>query len=211
MPRCFWPIAVALLTACSAVPGHQTNAAPGQETGAWRTEAATAAKGMGPSRAGDRVEVPPPPFTEGIFPCSACHAGMPVDRERRDLVEMHGEIVLSHDEEHRWCLDCHDAEDRDVLHLAGGEKVPFEESYLLCGQCHGEKLRDWRAGVHGRRSGEWNGQKTYLLCAHCHNPHQPRFKPIAPERAPRRPFRGAEKESGTDLSRTETVRRDDRR
>jgi len=113
---------------------------------------------------------------------------MPVNRERRELSGMHADIVLSHDEEHRWCLDCHDAEDRDVLHLAGGERVPFEESYLLCGQCHGEKLRDWRAGVHGRRSGQWNGQKTYLLCAHCHNPHQPRFKAFAPERPPRRPF-----------------------
>ncbi len=23
----------------------------------------------------ERVEVPPPPFSEGIFPCSNCHAG----------------------------------------------------------------------------------------------------------------------------------------
>ena len=23
--------------------------------------------------------VPPPPFSEGIFPCSQCHAGMPVE------------------------------------------------------------------------------------------------------------------------------------
>ena len=67
---------------------------------------------------------------------------------------MHDDIVLQHDEEHRWCLDCHDAADRDLLHLASGERVPFEESYRLCGQCHGEKLRDWRAGVHGRRTGE---------------------------------------------------------
>jgi hypothetical protein len=103
------------------------------------------------------------------------------------MTEMHTEIVLAHDEEHRWCLDCHDAEDRDVLHLAGGQRVPFEESYRLCGQCHGEKLRDWRAGVHGRRSGEWNGRKTYLLCAHCHDPHRPAFAPIRPEAPPRRP------------------------
>ena len=44
-----------------------------------------------------------------------------------------------------------------MLHLASGERVPFDESYRLCGQCHGEKQRDWRAGVHGRRTGEWNG------------------------------------------------------
>jgi hypothetical protein len=114
---------------------------------------------------------------------------MPVNRTRRTLSDMHTDIVLKHDEEHRWCLDCHDADDRDRLHLASGERISFEESYLLCGQCHGEKLRDWRAGVHGRRSGQWNGHKKYLLCAHCHNPHQPRFKSIEPKPAPERPTR----------------------
>jgi len=135
----------------------------------------------------ERVEVPPPPFTDGIFPCSACHAGMPVNRTRRELADMHTDIVLKHDEEHRWCLDCHDAANRDQLHLASGEPVSFDQSYQLCGQCHGEKLRDWRAGVHGRRTGDWNGHKKYLLCANCHNPHQPRFKAIEPKPAPKRP------------------------
>ncbi|MEW5984764.1 MAG: hypothetical protein AB1806_20615 [Acidobacteriota bacterium] len=137
----------------------------------------------------EHVEVPPPPFTDGIFPCSSCHAGMPVNRARRELTDFHADIVLTHDEEHRWCLDCHDAENRDQLHLASGAPVPFDESYMLCGQCHGEKLRDWRAGVHGRRAGQWNGHKTYLLCAHCHNPHEPRFKPVEPMPAPARPSR----------------------
>jgi hypothetical protein len=140
-----------------------------------------------PARPAERLEVPPPPFSEGIFPCSACHAAMTPNRTRRELTGMHTDIVLKHDEEHRWCLDCHDANNRDVLHLASGELVPFDESYRLCGQCHGEKLRDWRAGIHGRRTGDWNGHKTYLLCAHCHNPHQPRFRALAPKPAPRPP------------------------
>ena len=137
-----------------------------------------------PQRPTERLEVPPPPFSEGIYPCSACHASMKVNRTRRTLTEMHTDIVFTHDAEHRWCLDCHDAENRDMLHLASGERLSFDESYRLCGQCHGEKYRDWRAGVHGRRTGEWNGHKAYLLCANCHNPHQPRFKPIQPKPAP---------------------------
>lgn len=138
-----------------------------------------------------RVEVPPPPFSDGIFPCTQCHnATMPANRTRRQLTDMHTEIELKHDAEHRWCLDCHDADDRDQLHLASGDPVPFEESYRLCGQCHGEKYRDWRAGVHGRRVGQWNGAKRYLLCVNCHSPHQPRFKPLAPKPAPARPTRG---------------------
>jgi hypothetical protein len=154
-----------------------------------------------PLRAEDRVEVPPPPFTDGIFPCSNCHASLPVNRTRRELTEMHADIELRHDEQHRWCLDCHDATDRDRLHLASGEPVSFDESYILCGQCHGEKLRDWRAGVHGRRTGQWNGRKSYLLCAHCHNPHQPRFKALAPMPAPVRPARPGAAAGGTEASR----------
>ncbi|HWR50835.1 MAG TPA: hypothetical protein VN428_06990 [Bryobacteraceae bacterium] len=140
-------------------------------------------------RVEEHLEVPPPPFSEGLFPCSACHADLKPNPVRRVLSEMHTDVVLKHDEGHRWCLDCHDAANRDSLHLASGERISFDESYKLCGQCHGEKLRDWRAGVHGRRTGNWNGAKRYLLCAHCHNPHQPRFRALQPEAAPKRPSR----------------------
>jgi hypothetical protein len=131
------------------------------------------------------VEAQPPPFTEGIFPCSQCHdpkAGG--DRTRREL-GFHADAdagepaaVFDHDSEHRWCLDCHDFQNRDVLRLANGDPVPFTESYRLCGQCHGDKFRDWRLGVHGKRIGMWNGAKTYFLCVNCHNPHTPRFKGV---------------------------------
>lgn len=138
-----------------------------------------------------QVEVPPPPFSEGVFPCSDCHMAelLPANPRRRKLRIAHQEIELRHDEEHRWCLDCHDPEDRDALHLASGEKVPFEESWRLCGQCHGEEFRDWRAGAHGRRTGRWDGEKHYLLCVHCHDAHAPRFAPLPPEPPPRRPER----------------------
>lgn len=135
---------------------------------------------------GALVQAQPPPFTEGIFPCSQCHnremwAG---DRTRRELT-VHADAeagepaaVFDHDAEHRWCLDCHDFQDRDQLRLASGEKVSFTESYRLCGQCHGDKFRDWRVGVHGKRIGRWDGPKTYFLCVNCHNPHTPRFKGV---------------------------------
>ncbi|GAB4137102.1 MAG: hypothetical protein Fur0037_02010 [Planctomycetota bacterium] len=126
---------------------------------------------------GEKIEVPPPPFSEGIFPCSDCHdPEIPVNTNRRKLEMAHQDIVLEHDAEHRWCLDCHSAQNRDKLHLASGELVDFTESYRLCGQCHGDKFRDWKAGVHGRRTGQWNGKKNYLLCVNCHNAHSPAFK-----------------------------------
>ena len=134
------------------------------------------------------VQVPPPPFSEDIFPCSDCHdEDTPVNPLQRILEEEHEDIQLKHGEENRWCLDCHSPEDRDKLRLANGNKIDFSISYKLCGQCHGAKLRDWKAGVHGKRTGSWNGKKQYLLCAHCHNPHQPAFKKIEPMAAPLKP------------------------
>jgi hypothetical protein len=131
--------------------------------------------------------VPPPPLSEDYYPCSMCHADLELNPERRVLEEFHDDIELKHDEENRWCLDCHDAENRDMLHTAGGELIDFTESYKLCGQCHGLMLRDWQAGIHGRRTGEWNGRKQYLLCAHCHDPHAPRYPGVNPEPAPQKP------------------------
>jgi hypothetical protein len=131
--------------------------------------------------------VPAPPFTEGIYPCSTCHDNIPPNPQRRELEAMHGDIVLHHDEEHRWCLDCHDMNNRDQLRLASGALVPFTESYRLCGQCHGTQYRDWRSGIHGKRTGYWNGPKRYLLCVHCHNPHSPRFAALKPLPPPIRP------------------------
>jgi hypothetical protein len=130
---------------------------------------------------------PAPPFTEGIFPCMQCHEMIPPNPERRPLEGMHGDIVFEHDAEHRWCLDCHDEENRDQLRLASGVHVPFTESYRLCGQCHGARFREWRAGIHGKRTGRWDGAKQYLLCVHCHNPHSPAFAPVAPLPPPVRP------------------------
>jgi hypothetical protein len=134
----------------------------------------------------DSVAVPAPPFSPGIFPCSNCHGTMETNPERRTL-GMHGEIELHHGPRERWCFDCHNPANRDKLRLASGSLIDFDVSYELCGQCHGPKLRDWRAGVHGKRTGRWDGEKQYLLCVHCHNPHAPRFESVEPSPRPRRP------------------------
>jgi hypothetical protein len=130
--------------------------------------------------------VEPPPFSDGIFPCSDCHKNLKPNPVRRKLVDWHDDIsaMFNHDSENRWCLDCHDLKYRDSLRLASGKLLDFKESYKLCGQCHGEKYRDWKVGVHGKRTGEWNGKKEYLLCVSCHNPHSPKFKELTPEPPP---------------------------
>ena len=82
--------------------------------------------------ANQEFPVPPPPFTEGIFPCSQCHASMEVNRKKRELKDEHTKIRMHHAETMRWCLDCHDAKNRDKLRLYSGELVNFTESYRLC-------------------------------------------------------------------------------
>jgi hypothetical protein len=127
-----------------------------------------------------------PPFSDGIYPCNDCHANFAPNPVRRNLVQWHDDIsaMFNHDSENRWCLDCHDLKNRNFLKMASGNLLDFKESYKLCGQCHGEKYRDWKFGIHGKRTGEWNGKKEYLLCVHCHNPHSPKFKELTPEPPP---------------------------
>jgi formate-dependent nitrite reductase cytochrome c552 subunit len=72
----------------------------------------------------------------------------------------------------------------DRLRLAGGEEIKFEESHMVCGQCHGNVYNDWKKGIHGKRTGSWNGKKEYFLCVHCHDPHSPPFRALKPEPPP---------------------------
>ena len=133
------------------------------------------------------ILIPAEAISSDYFPCSDCHMDLIPNPQRRELVDMHDDIVFDHDSENRWCLACHNTFNRDSLILAGGRLLGFNESYKLCGQCHGPKYRDWKLGIHGKRTGEWNGNKQYLLCVHCHDPHSPKFKGMQPLPAPRGP------------------------
>jgi hypothetical protein len=167
------PISLAPLLAVSLLLGGPAGAADPKPVAPGEVKGEKKAAGRS-----EEVQAMSPPFSEGIFPCSGCHDGKEKVNTRRRELGFHDEqqLVFAHDAEHRWCLDCHDAAKRDQLHLTNGDLVPFTESYRLCGQCHGDKLRDWRAGVHGKRIGSWDGLKTYFLCVNCHNPHAPLFR-----------------------------------
>jgi hypothetical protein len=134
-----------------------------------------------------------PPSVPLMERCVTCHEDRKVARDCRTChreirKRQHANTVLKHAEGQRGCLDCHSPGNRDALRLANGEQIPFAESYRLCGQCHGPKLRDWKLGLHGKRTGMWDGKKSYLLCVHCHqDPHRPRPPPMPPEPPPLRP------------------------
>lgn len=131
------------------------------------------------------VLLPPPEMDDEYWPCSDCHEGEPTNRQVRELDDEHDEMEFGHGD--LWCLHCHDVEQRDMLQRADGELVAIEESWRLCTQCHVKKLADWRAGVHGKRTGHWWGPKEYRTCVVCHDPHAPAFKPLKPRPPPWRP------------------------
>jgi hypothetical protein len=136
--------------------------------------------------------VPLTPLPKTITPCRACHGpekDFPVNFKRREDLLVHRNVKLHHGGVRVWCLDCHNPDNRNyLLPLSDGKPIDFEHSYLLCGKCHGTKFRDWRLGIHGKRTGKWNGKKTYYLCVSCHDPHSPKFKPIQPMPPPRKPW-----------------------
>lgn len=131
------------------------------------------------------VLIAAPEMDDEYWPCSDCHEDEPTNPEVRKLEDEHDAMEFKHGT--LWCLDCHDAEDRDSLHLADRSLVSFSESWRLCTRCHGQKLADWRAGVHGKRTGHWWGPKEYRPCVACHNPHSPPFAPLEPKPIPLRP------------------------
>jgi hypothetical protein len=126
-----------------------------------------------------------PEIDDEYLPCVDCHADQPTDREVRELEDEHEENEVIHGD--IWCLHCHDGDNVGSLHLADDTLVDFEDSWRLCTQCHAKKLPDWRAGVHGKRTGHWRGTKEYRTCVVCHEPHAPAFAPLAPKPPPVRP------------------------
>ena len=128
-----------------------------------------------------------------IFPCIDCHdVDWETDSRRRELFEPHDEIpgkFLNHDSDNRWCLDCHSPDNRNELRLLNGTLINFDEYYRVCEQCHKRIYREWKAGVHGKRTGHWNGEKQWMHCTQCHNPHNPPFQAIKPEPAPEKPLK----------------------
>ena len=121
------------------------------------------------------------------FPCSRCHQGRPANPTERTLTEFHTQRVLHHGTLGGWCYRCHTKDNIDRLHLSDGTLVSFNEAYELCGSCHGDKLRDWKEGIHGLTTGYWLGERTRRSCTGCHDPHSPRFPLMVPEHAPALP------------------------
>jgi len=159
-----------------------------------------------------QVEVPPGSRFEGyagapelsvlsrkdelfFYPCDQCHAAMEPNPEIRELAGAPHDAELNHGMGRIWCTSCHRLNDRNNLRTLLDEPVDFDQSHLVCGGCHSNRHRDWFFGAHGKRVGNWQGERVLNNCPACHNPHDPTIGPRKPKPPP--PVRaGLELEEG---------------
>lgn len=136
---------------------------------------------------------------------TGCHNGIippgfPKDNRPKPIPTMESMVPdlknLQHGRGRIWCLECHHPTKRNMLVDHFGDPISFDQPQLLCGKCHGDKLRDWRDGIHGKRIGEFvsDGKKRWFTCPECHNPHNVQdgernkgFAQLQPELPPQLP------------------------
>ena len=115
-----------------------------------------------------------------MHPCGNCHRWAESDPTPRTLKEPHDNFVLQHGLHGKgqlWCFTCHHLEGDGGLRTLEGEKVGFDDAYVICSQCHTSQARDWAYGAHGKRVGNWRGERKVLNCTACHYQHRPAWKP----------------------------------
>lgn len=117
------------------------------------------------------------------YPCEQCHEFMEPNPTVRELAAPH-EIELDHGAGRIWCITCHATANRDVLTTPLGESVDFNDAHVVCGTCHANRHRDWHFGGHGKRVGNWQGERQLYSCTHCHDAHDPTIKPREPQPPP---------------------------
>ena len=168
----FLPLLLAFPTGCG---GGGKSAGPTERDGVDLIPAATGTHA--PFSVGSRI----PHLEAGWdWPCADCHEGQPPDPTVRELVEEHEFIPLDHGDGRFWCTACHYNDDKEYLVDGKGEPVHYDESYKVCGQCHYEKERDFYRGAHGKRIGNWMGDRELTACVECHDPHAPAIEPREP-------------------------------
>jgi hypothetical protein len=91
------------------------------------------------------------------------------DLEHPGISPAHGKREIS-------CHSCHDINNHNYLIKSRSLPATFEDSSPVCANCHRERFRDWKRGLHGKRSGGWALPKTQYQCIDCHAPHHVSFE-----------------------------------
>ncbi|MBF0187622.1 MAG: hypothetical protein HQL50_06815 [Magnetococcales bacterium] len=126
-----------------------------------------------------------PPALHGTAPtltCNTCHGWRANDLRQRPLNQPHADLSLRHGAARLWCLDCHHDDDYEMLSLSGSPSTPasLDRTDALCATCHADRVRDWRAGAHGKHLGSWLKPPVQSRCSSCHDAHAPAVQSMTP-------------------------------
>jgi len=126
-----------------------------------------------------------------IYNCVDCHRDFKTNRQAREMVSEHRELLYDHIKGENWCFACHyeELDKRNRIFLKGDIYRGPQDMIKLCSQCHGEKKREWEIGIHGKVTKTWltygekEGEK--MSCENCHSPHHPRSFKVKPFPGPK--------------------------
>lgn len=122
-----------------------------------------------------------------IHPCADCHEWAESDPTPRALDEPHDNFALRHGLHGKgefWCFTCHHLDGDGGIRTIEGEKLGFDDAYVVCAQCHAQQAKDWTYGAHGKRVGDWAGERRILNCTACHYQHRPAIRGRSPKPPP---------------------------
>jgi hypothetical protein len=123
------------------------------------------------------------------YPCTSCHEGAVLMADR--IPDAHRNIQPRHPSTTAFqCSTCHVSELVQLLSLPDGSTTTMDHAYQLCSKCHYSEVRDWAAGVHGKRLEGWFGRRVVMNCADCHDPHNPALALRIPFAGPAPPRTG---------------------
>lgn len=108
-------------------------------------------------------------------------------KQHADFNNHHGKAEIS-------CHQCHEANNHNLLRTSPDFPATFENPSPVCQRCHFDIFKDWSRGMHGKRTGNWDGAKKVLACVDCHSPHRVSFAPMKAEPPPQKPKLGVEKD-----------------
>ena len=127
---------------------------------------------------GQVIQLNPRALPERHNECQFCHTkkNRAYMSSKTNPTLEHSEKSARHGKVDMACQSCHNINNSNYLRSSTFAEASFENSSAVCSQCHAREYRDWRRGIHGKRLGNWNGEKVQFNCIDCHSPHSVNFK-----------------------------------
>jgi hypothetical protein len=145
-----------------------------------------------------KIELSTRPLPPRHDQCQLCHLKKSLQfmPSKHKPSQEHVGYSLSHSNTEISCNACHDANHSNYLKTSPEFPASFSNSSPVCQRCHSDEFKAWSQGIHGKRTGNWNGDRVQKQCIDCHNPHSVKFKSMKALPAPKKPPTDVDKLEG---------------